>query len=162
MGFQQSASYVRATGGSNPIDLPVVNMTVRAKPIVPDGGTAQKDYDEYVWFESPEFRLVLEMSWDYERTDRMPSFQNTLQDLVGEYLSGNGPLDFYVKYVGSTTSYDPSAYDNSYYCPSMVLDLQEDDAGIVFSEQAREKERTVMLKSQSASLTWNQVSFTFD
>jgi len=162
MSFQQSASYVKATGGSQRIDLPVVNMEVRAVPIVPDGGTAQEDYDDYVWFEAPEFRLMIEMSWDFERTDRKPSFYNTLQDLVGEYMNGNGPLDFYVKYTGSSTSYDASAYDGSYFCPSMVLDLQEDDAGLVFSEQAREKERTVTLKSQSASLTWNQVSFTFD
>jgi hypothetical protein len=162
MSFQQSASYVKATGGSSRIDLPVVNMEVRAQPIVPDGGTAQEDYDDYVWFEAPEFRLMLTMSWDFERTDRMPSFQDTLQDLVAEYMNGNGPLDFYVKYTGSSTSYDASAYDSDYYCPSMVLDLQEDDAGLVFSEQAREKDRSVMLKSQSASLTWSQVSFTFD
>lgn len=162
MSFQQSASYVKATGGSSRIDLPVVNLEVRAQPIVPDGGTAQEDYDDYVWFESPEFRLMIEMSWDFERTDRMPSFQDTLQDLVAEYMNGNGPLDFYVKYTGSSTSYDSSAYDSQYYCPSMVLDLQEDDAGIVFSQQAREKERSVTLKSQSASLAWNQVSFTFD
>jgi len=162
MSFQQSASYVKATGGSSRIDLPVVNMEVRAQPIVPDGGTAQEDYDDYVWFEAPEFRLMLTMSWDFERTDRMPSFQDTLQDLVAEYMNGNGPLDFYVKYTGSSTSYDASAYDSQYYCPSMVLDLQEDDAGLVFSEQAREKDRSVMLKSQSASLTWSQVSFTFD
>ena len=162
MSFQQSASYVKATGGSSRIDLPVVNMTVQAKPIVPDGGTAQQDYDDYAWFESPEFRLTLEMSWDFERTDRMPSFQDTLQDLVAEYMNGNGPLDFYVKYTGSSTSYDSSAYDSDYYCPSMILDLQEDAAGIVFNEQAREKERSIRLISQSASLTWSQVSFTFD
>lgn len=162
MSFQQSASYVKATGGSNRIDLPVVNLTVQAKPIVPDGGTAQKDYDEYVWFESPEFRLTVEMSWDFERTSRKPDFYNTLRDLVGEYMNGNGPLDFYVKYTGNSTNYDASAYDGEYLCPSMVPDLQEDDAGLVFSEQAREKERSIMLKSKSASLTWNQVSFTFD
>ena len=162
MSFQQSASYVKATGGSSRIDLPVTNMTVQAVPIVPDGGTAQEDYDDYVWFETPEFRLTLEMSWDFERTDRKPSFYNTLRDLVAEYLNGNGPLDFYVKYIGSSTSYDASAYDSNYFCPNMVLDLQEDDAGLVFSEQAREKERSVMLKSQSASLAWDQVSFTFD
>jgi len=162
MSFQQSASYVKATGGSSRIDLPVTNMTVQAEPIVPDGGTAQEDYDDYVWFESPEFRLKLEMSWDFERTDRLPSFQDTLQDLVAEYMNGNGPLDFYVKYTGSSTNYDSSAYDSDYYCLNMILDLKEDDAGVVFQEQAREKERSVMLVSQSASLTWSQVSFTFD
>jgi hypothetical protein len=137
-------------------------MNVQAEPIVPDGGTAQKDYDDYAWFESPEFRLMLEMSWDFERTDRMPSFQDTLRDLIGEYMNGNGPLDFYVKYTGSSTSYDASAYDSDYYCPQMIPDLEEDDAGIVFSKQAREKERSIKLISKSASLTWNQVSFTFD
>jgi len=162
MSFQQSASYVKATGGSSRIDLPVTNMTVQAEPIVPDGGTAQKDYDDYAWFESPEFRLMLEMSWDFERTDRMPSFQDTLRDLIGEYMNGNGPLDFYVKYTGSSTSYDASAYDSNYYCPQMIPDLEEDDAGIVFSKQAREKERSIKLISKSASLTWSQVSFTFD
>jgi len=162
MSFQQSASYVKATGGSSRIDLPVVNLTAQAEPIVPDGGTAQQDYDDYAWFQAPEFRLKLEMSWDFERTDRMPSFQDSLQDLVAQYMNGNGPLNFYVKYIGSSTSYDSTAYDNSYVCPSMILDLQEDDAGIVFNQQAREKERSVMLISQSASLTWSQVSFTFD
>jgi hypothetical protein len=32
----------------------------------------------------------------------------------------------------------------------------------VFNQQAREKERSVMLKSQSSDLTWEEVSFTFD
>jgi hypothetical protein len=168
MSFQQSASYVQAVyedenpGGLGQTDLPVTNMTVQAKPIVPDGGTAQEDYDDYVWFEAPDFRLTLEMSWDFERTDRMPGFQDTLRDLVAEYLNGNGPLDFYVKYTGSSTNYDASAYDGNYVCPSMILDLQEDDAGLVFNQQAREKERSVMLKSQSSDLTWEEVSFTFD
>jgi hypothetical protein len=44
----------------------------------------------------------------------------------------------------------------------MIPDLEEDDAGIVFNKQAREKERSIKLISKSASLTWNQVSFTFD
>jgi hypothetical protein len=162
MSFQQSASYVKATGGSQRIDLPVVNMEVRAEPIVPDGGTAQMDYDEYAWFEAPGFRLTLEMSWDFERTDFKPSFQDTLQDLVAEYMNGNGPLDFYVKYTGSSTNYDSGAYDADYICPSMVLDLRQDDGGLVFAQQAREKERSVMLKSQSPDLTWSQVSFVYD
>lgn len=162
MSFQQSASYVKATGGSKRIDLPVVNMEVRAEPIVPDGGTAQEDYDDFVWFEQPQFRLTLTLSWDYERTDFIPSFQETLRDLVFEYMNGNGPLDFHVKYTGPSTSYDSTAYDPEYLCPQMVLDLKKGDAGVVFNQQAREKDRSVTLKSQSASLTWADVSFTFD
>jgi len=137
-------------------------MEVRAEPIVPDGGTAQQDYDERAWFETPGFRLTLSMEWEFERTDIKPDFQDTLRDLVAEYMEPGGPLDFYVKYVGPTDQYDYTAYDGEYYCPKMVLNLQEEDAGLVFSEQAREKERSVMLKSKSASLTWNQVEFVYD
>lgn len=162
MSYQNSASYVSATGGSEQIDLPVVNMEVRARPIVPDGGTAQEDYDQYVWFEAPSFRLTLTLEWGFERTDFKPSFQNTLQDLVAEYMAGNGPLDFFVKYTGPTDVYQPGSYDPDYVCPQMIPDLSEDDAGIVFSDQAREKQRSITLLSQSRSLSWNTVKFTFD
>ena len=167
MSFQQSASYVKACQppsdtGSVGINLPVVNMEVRAEPIVPDGGTAQEDYDERVWFETPDFRLTISMEWAFERTDVKPSFQHSLQDLVSEYMDPGGPLDFYVKYVGPRNQYDHTAYDGSYVCPKMVLDLGEEDAGLVFSDQAREKGRSVALKSQSSSLTWDQVKFVYD
>jgi len=160
--FEQSASYVKATGGSNRIDLPVVDMEVMAEPIVPDGGTAQMDYDERAWFELPNFRLKIELTYPFERTDYMPDFQNSVRDLIAEYMDGNGPLDLYVKYTGPTDQYDSSAYDPDFVCPDMIPDMSEEDAGIVFSDQAREKERTVNLISKSSSLTWDKVKFTFD
>lgn len=167
MSFQQSASYVKAcqppsNAGSGGTDLPVVNMEVRAKPIIPDGGTAQEDYDQRVWFERPSFRLTLTLEWDFERTDYKPRFQNTLRDLVQEYMDGNGPLDFYVKYTGPTDTYNQGEYDGSYFCPKMIPDLNEEDAGLIFSDQAREKSRSIMLKSQRSNLLWSEVKFTFD
>jgi len=167
MGFQQSASYIKAAQppsntGSGGIDLPVVNMEIRAKPIVPDGGTAQEDYDQRLWFERPTFRLTLTLEWDFERTDYKPGFQHTLRDLVQEYMDGNGPLDFYVKYTGPTDTYNQSEYDGSYFCPKMVPDLNEEDAGLIFSDQAREKSRSISLKSQRSNLLWDEVKFTFD
>lgn len=170
MSYQQSASFVRALEDSQSlstdpqytIELPVVNMEVRAKPYVPEGGTAQDDYDQYTWFESPTFELTLMLEWGFERTDYRPSFLNTLQDLVAKYMNGNGPLDFYVKYTGSPTNYDETAYDTGYVCENMIPDISEDDAGIIFEEQARTKERSILLRSQSAQLQWGEVSFTYD
>lgn len=169
MSFQQSTSYVQAVyagnnpGGSGQLDLPVVNMEVYAVPDNPDGGTAQEDYDGFITFEPPTFRLRLMLEWGYERTDVKPTFQNTLQDLIAEYMNGNGPLDFYVKYTGPSDSYDATAYENTdYICPKMIPDLGDEDGGIVFAERAREKERSIELVSQSSDLTWSQVSFTFD
>ncbi len=172
MSFQQSASYIAAVpdgtgledGGSSQIDLPVVSMEVRAVPDVPDGGTVQEDYDNNAWFETPTFHLEIMLEWDFERTDYTPTFQDTLRDLIDVYMQGNGPLDFYVKYTGSTTSYDgsESSYDTNYFCPKMIPNIEQDNAGLVFSEQAREKERSIQLRSKSSNLTWNQVKFTFD
>lgn len=173
MSFQQSASYIAAVpdgtslGGSSQIDLPVVSMEVRAVPDVPDGGTVQEDYDNNAWFETPTFHLEIMLEWGFERTDYAPTFQDTLRDLVDVYMQGNGPADFYVKYIGSTTTYSDTAYDtgpdgNDYVCPDMIPNIEQDNAGLVFSEQAREKERSIKLRSKSSNLTWNQVKFTFD
>jgi len=160
--YQYSASYIKATGGSEQIDLPVVNMEVRAEPITPEGGTAQEDYDQRIWFQEPTFRLMIELEWPYERTDFAPSFQDSLRDLIAQYMAGNGPLDFHVKYTGSTTQYEPNQYDSDYICPNMIPDMSQEDAGLLFSERAREKDRSLTLKSQSSKLTWADVQFTFD
>lgn len=180
MSFQRSASFIRvleastdtrsgqslSASTSDTIDLPVDNMEVKAKPIVPEGGTAQMDYDDYVWFENPTFRLTLSLTWSFERTDFRPSFQDTLQDLVTRYLEGSTtpvpPLDFYVKYTGPPKQYDQTAYDTNYVCPKMVPDLEEDDAGLIFESRAREKERTIMFKSKSSTIPWGEAKFTFD
>lgn len=157
--YQRSATRIKAVEVNNntsDIILPVDSMTVRAEPFVPEGGTLQRNYDGGGWFESPTFRLTLELNWAYERTDARPTIFNTLQDLVAEYMNGY-LYDFYVKYDKASDS-----YDSNYYCPRMIPDLQDDNAGIVFSERAREKERNITLESDSSTLSWSQVSFTHD
>lgn len=157
--YQRSATRIKAeevSGGTSSIILPIDTMNVSPEPFVPEGGTLQRDYDGGGWFENPTFRLILELEWDYERTDARPSIYDTLGDLVAEYMNGYR-FDFYVKYDKSNDT-----YDSNYVCPNMLPDLQEDNGGISFVNRAREKERNITLESKSSTLTWSAVSFTYD
>jgi len=155
--FQRSATRVKGVevnDNTADIVLPVDTMEVMARPFVPEGGTLQRDYDENGWFEPPTFALVLEMEWAYERTDARPTVYDTLQDLIAEYMNGNA-YDFFVKY-------ENGSYDSNYKCPHMLPAIEEDSGGIMFNQRAREKARSITLESQSSTLLWSDVSFTYD
>jgi hypothetical protein len=156
MSYQQAASRIKAEDGNGSIILPVDTMEVMAEPFVPEDGTLQRDYDGTAWFEAPTFRLKLTLEWAFERTDKRPTVYDTLQDLTAAYMNGR-ILDFFVKY-----DRDTSSYDSDYFCPNMIPMIQDDDAGIMFQEQAREKNRKIELESQSSQLTWPEVNFTYD
>lgn len=156
MSYQQAASRIKAEDGNGSIVLPVDTMEVMAEPFVPEGGTLQRDYDGTAWFESPTFRLKMTLEWAFERTDKRPSVYDTLQDLISAYMNAR-ILDFFVKY-----DRDTSSYDTDYFCPNMIPEIEDDNAGIMFQEQAREKNRKITLESESSQLSWSQVKFTYD
>jgi len=160
MSYERSASRIKAVdpdGNEGVVILAVDTLEAMAVPYVPDGGTLQKDYDGYAWFEPPTFRYKLNLEWDYERINADNNTFQRVKDLIDTYFSvtGDSVLDFYIKYENGT-------YDGNYVLPKMIPQIEEDTAAVMFENRARQKPRSITLESQSRSYTWDDVKFLYD
>lgn len=161
MGWQQSASRIKAINpdGGSDLVLPVDSIKIYAEEYVADGGTIQELVTGELKFVAPTFRFVMELSYDFERTDFRPTVYDTLDDLIDLYLTGSNAqsdgIDFHVKYDEDIDSYDISGGD--YICSGMFPDIQGGSLATEFSNRARQKSRELTLRGKSKSNTYGDV-----
>lgn len=168
MSWQASASRIKAVdpdGQAADVVLPVDSMTVYAEQYVPDGGTIQELVGGTRKFIPPTFGFIIELTYDFERTDFRPNAYDTLEDLLAVYMNTStvedSGLNFHVRYDPDTDSYiNPSG--NDYICPNMFPDIQGEDMPLEFSNRARQKNRELTLRSQSRNYTYDQVRWILD
>lgn len=165
--LERSATQVKwvfpDSGGDVELELAVDSLNVTAEVYIPSGGVAQEDYDGNTFFQPPTFRLNVDLNYDYERTEGTPEF-NTVSDVVTEYISRITSDTETTEYPDVLVGYDEDTetYDPDLVVPNVVLDLQGDDGGFIFSNQAREKPRSLSAVTSSPRLVWDDVKWTFE
>jgi len=149
--------------GSTEVILPVDNLSARPVVYVPEGGTAIELYDDRLEYDNPTYGISLELSWAFERTDYRSTVYDKLLDLLQMYDDGKA-VDFLIKYDRDTDSYtsDGSSGIAPYRLPNMIPRLDEDIGGIMFEGRARQKERTIQLRTKQVDYSLSQVEFLFD
>jgi len=153
----------KSQDGTTEIILPVDDLTARPVPYVPEGGTAIKLYDDRWEYRNPTYAIRLELKWAFERTDYRANVYDKLLDLLYAYDNGEF-FDFLIKYNRDTDSFTSEQQTGiaPYRLPKMIPDLDEETGGIIFEQTARQKERSITLRTRETEYSLSQVSFLFD
>jgi len=165
MAWQANASRIKAVdpdGQVADVILPVDSIKIYAEEYVPDGGTLQELVGGDRQFVLPTFGFVIELTYDFERTDFRPSVYDTLDDLMDTYLANtnvqDSGLNFHVRYEDG--SYVTT--NNDYICYNMFPDVKGESLAIEFSNRSRQKNRELTLRSMSRNYDYQDVRWILD
>jgi hypothetical protein len=145
--------------------LPVDTLEVRAEPYVPEGGTVLELYDDRRKYRVESYGYIINLEYDYERTDYRSSQFDYLHELVG-ILHVYDWMDIFVNYDDTNGTFANSTagagQQADYKCLKMIPDVTEDMAPSVFQKQAAEKPRQLELLSHQRSYSKSTVEWIFE